>query len=131
MQHHGEREYERITEGILTETTLVRAPDGVDRSRAVYVVGEAEDLPADILAEAPFDAVVVDSILCRLRQPLNLVKQLPGLVQAGGALVVSSSNDWCPSHTPRNSWMGGFCMNGEDMSTLFVLQHNLKKTFDA
>lgn len=129
MQHHGEREYERITEGVLTETTLVRAPEGVDRSRAVYVVGDAEELPADVLAEAPFDAVVVDSLLCRLRQPLNLVKALPQLVQVGGALVISSSNDWCPAHTPRNSWMGGFCMNGEQMSTLYVLTHNLKKTF--
>ncbi len=50
-------------------------------------------------------------------------------MKESGALMVSSSNDWSPTTTPRNSWLGGFKMNGEEMSTLHMLQYHLKKGF--
>ena len=51
-------------------------------------------------------------------------------MRPGGVLVVTSANDWRPEVTPRNSWLGGFRMNGEDMSTLHMLRHALRKKFE-
>jgi formylglycine-generating enzyme required for sulfatase activity/2-polyprenyl-3-methyl-5-hydroxy-6-metoxy-1,4-benzoquinol methylase len=129
MQHHGQFEYERVREGVLTDTTLVRTPAGVDRSRASYFVGDAAALGPEVTDQGPFDVVVLDGLLTRLQQPLDVVSRLREYVRPGGLLVVSSNNDWQPSITPRNSWTGGFLMNGEEITTLDMLKYHLKKGF--
>jgi formylglycine-generating enzyme required for sulfatase activity/SAM-dependent methyltransferase len=130
MQHHGEREFESTTEGILTQTLLARAPAGIERGRIAFALADVNALPATIFEADPFDVVVVDALLVRLRQPLHLVKALARLVRPGGVAVISASNDWDPAHTPRNSWLGGFKMNGEDQTTRAMLQYLLRKDFD-
>ena len=81
-------------------------------------------------AAGAFDLVVIDDVLTELRQPLDLVRRLRAYVRAGGVVVIASSNDWRPEVTPRNSWLGGFKMNGEEMSTLHILKFHLKREFD-
>jgi SAM-dependent methyltransferase len=150
LKHHGQFEFDRVREGILTDTTLARVPAGVDRARAHFIVADASDLPQAVLDEAAslragaaagkastaagaaggFDLVVVDDVLTELRQPLDLVRRLRAYVRAGGVVVIASSNDWRPEVTPRNSWLGGFKMNGEEMSTLHILKFHLKREFD-
>ena len=86
-------------------------------------------MPDDALP--PFDFVVAHGVLTWL-SPENtklLIGLIGQLLRPGGLLVVSSNNDWDPAHTPRNSWLGGFRMNGEDLSTLAVLGYNLKRGF--
>jgi SAM-dependent methyltransferase len=129
FQHHGQFEYERVREGVLTDTALVRVPPGVDRSRATFVHADATSIGADVLAMGPFDVVILDSILTRLRQPLEVLNSLSSFVRPGGLVIITSNNDWDPSITPRNSWLGGFKMNGEDVSTLHMLNYALKKKF--
>lgn len=51
-------------------------------------------------------------------------------VKPGGKLVVLSGNDWTKTRTPRNSWMGGFVLNGETMKTLDILKHTFKNGFE-
>lgn len=131
FQHHGQFEYERVREGVLTDTALVRVPQGVDRSRVSFVVGDAGALGEEVAAGnlGPFDVVILDSLLTRLRQPLDVLKSIHALVNPGGLLIITSNNDWNPGFTPRNSWMGGFKMNGEDQSTLTMLRYTLKRQF--
>ena len=131
LQHHGQYSFERVREGVLTATTLATVnADPAARGRCAFVVGDmGEELSVDILATAPYDGIVLDGLLTRLRQPLDLLKKLPTLVASGGLLVISSNNDWLPSVTPRNSWTGGFRMNGEECDTLHMLSHALKKHF--
>jgi len=146
LKHHGQFEFDRVREGILTDTALARVPAGVDRARAHFLVADASDLPSAVLDEAAalradsaagaagaagaFDLVVIDDVLTELRQPLDLVRRLRAYVRAGGVVVIASSNDWRPEVTPRNSWLGGLKMNGEEMSTLHILKFHLKREFD-
>lgn len=118
---------------MLTKTSLVRVPPGVgvgERSRVAFFVADARSLSPEVLSQGPFDVVVVDSFLTRLTQPLDLVTKLAAYTRPGGIAVVASNNDWVPSITPRNSWLGGFKMNGEDCATLGMLKYNLKRAFD-
>jgi 2-polyprenyl-3-methyl-5-hydroxy-6-metoxy-1,4-benzoquinol methylase len=131
LQHHGQLEYERVEEGVLTSTALVRAGAGVnERARVAFFVGDARALSPEVLDQGPFDVVLVDGFLARLTQPLDLVAALPRYVRPGGLAVVSSNNDWSPAVTPRNSWLGGFKMNGEDCTTLGMLKYHWKRAFD-
>mmetsp|Transcript_3361 Transcript_3361/g.10555 ORF Transcript_3361/g.10555 Transcript_3361/m.10555 type:complete len:893 (-) Transcript_3361:53-2731(-) len=132
LQHHGELGVVCHTEGLLGREELARVPVPPKlRARLMFVHAAAEaaaDAP-DVRAAAPFDAVVVDGVLDRMRQPLALVDRLPELVRPGGVLVVASANDWSPTTTPRNAWLGGFKMNGEAMTTLDMLQVKLGRGF--
>jgi SAM-dependent methyltransferase len=141
LQHHGQFEFERVTEGVLTESASVAVRPALQRSRVTFVHGDATLLAGEgaagrgqLLGLAPgapaYDAVLVDRLLTFCVQPLEVIKSLPGLVRPGGLLVISSSNDWKPATTPRNSWLGGFKMNGEDQTTLRMLQFNLKRAFE-
>jgi len=129
LQHHGQLEYERVEEGVLTQTALVKLESVAQRSRMQFILADYDALPAEVTCGGPFDAVFVDGVLERMTQPLHLITKLPCLVKECGLLLVSSSNDWDPKYTPRNSWLGGFKMNGEDMSTQLMLRYNLKKAF--
>jgi putative 4-mercaptohistidine N1-methyltranferase len=129
IQHHGQWEYERVEEGVLTKTSIARIAPGVERGRAVFMQDDCANLSADVLAHGPFDVVLVDNLLCLLRQPLELLQHLGDYVRANGLLIIASNNDWDPAVTPRNNWVGGFKMNGEDMNTLHMLKYHLGKTF--
>lgn len=133
LQHHGQIDYERVEEGVLREATLVTVPESAIRSRATFVTDDLEALTAATHGDKPYDLVVVDCVLEQSVQPLNIVNQLrsdPRILKAGGHLVMLNSCDWDPNVTPRNSWLGGFSMNGEDMKTLDMLHCMLKRNFD-
>lgn len=123
MRHHGQFEYDRVTEGVLTESVIATVPEGADRSKVVFELGDVTAV------SGAYDVVLVDNLVTRLTQPLSLLARLVELVRPGGILVIASDNNWDPSITPRNSWCGGFKMNGEDMSTLHMLTYNLKRAF--
>ena len=135
FQHHGQFEYERIREGILTDTSLVRVPAGIDRTKASFLVGDASTLGNEVLLANTnnelYDVIILDSVLTRLRQPLDALTRISELVRPGGLVIITSNNDWSPSITPRNSWLGGFKMNGEDMPTLSMLKYAMKKKYTS
>lgn len=130
MVHHGEKLYERVHEGVLATSTLAKVPEGIRRGRASFWLSDAAALSDDVKADAPYTMVVADGIVERLTQPLNLLTTIHEVLAPGGLLVVSSSNDWRADVTPRTSWLGGFQMNGEDMDTITMLTHVLKKRFE-
>ena len=130
IQHHGQLEYERVEEGVLTAKAFVKITAGSERVRAVYLQEDPAALSVDALSHGPFNVVVVDDIVCSQVQPLHLLRKLHEYVAPGGICIIACGNDWDSKLTPRNSWVGGFKMNGEDMSTLHMLQYHLKKHFE-
>lgn len=50
-------------------------------------------------------------------------------IKTGGKLVILSGNNWTKAHTPRNSWLGGFLLNGEPLKTLDAFKHAFKRSF--
>ena len=131
MKHHGQFEYDRPTEGVLTEPVLsvVSATPG-QRSAVDFLLGDLEDAALEG-ARGCYDVVVLDGALTRCARPLSVLARASDSVREGGVLVVASDNDWRASFTPRTSWCGGFKMNGEDMTTLGMVSHALKRSFEA
>ena len=78
-------------------------------------------------AAGPYDALVVDDALARATQPLHLLQRLAPLLRAGGVAVVASSHAWDPAVTPRVSWLGGFKMNGEAVTSQRMLRHHMER----
>jgi SAM-dependent methyltransferase len=105
----------------------VRLPPGLDRTRIRFIEAALLDVPTDVVGEG-YDAVVLDNALTRCVQPRDLLHRIPEYVKPGGLLVITSDNAWDPNVTPRNSWLGGFKMNGEEVRTLQMLQYELKMT---
>lgn len=129
MKHHGQFEYDRPTEGVLTEPILsVVGATPSQRSAVDFVLGELADAGLEG-ATGSFDVVVVDGALTRSTRPLAILQRAIAAVRGGGVLVVSSDNDWRADTTPRSSWFGGFKMNGENMMTLGMCAHALRRSF--
>jgi formylglycine-generating enzyme required for sulfatase activity/2-polyprenyl-3-methyl-5-hydroxy-6-metoxy-1,4-benzoquinol methylase len=132
FRHHGQLDYERIDEGVISIAGLAHLDVSPSvRERVNFILAdiaatpgssEAASIPSDL-----FDVVVVDDILTRVTQPLNVMNRLGALVRTNGTLVIASANDWTPEHTPRNSWLGGFKMNGEVMPTSRILRMHTEK----
>ena len=84
----------------------------------------------EALGAGSFAVVVYDGLLTRSRNPREAVCEVAPLVGPGGLLVISSDNSWDAAVTPRNSWLGGFKMNGEDQHTITILNYTLKAQFE-
>jgi hypothetical protein len=48
MQHHGQLEFERVREGVLTDTTLVHADAAANRGNVVFFNDDATALGLDV-----------------------------------------------------------------------------------
>lgn len=132
LQHHGEVRYERPEEGVIMKEMLARVSTQAHRDNVQFLnmdlgtVSQAK-LQAAAAVHTQFDCVLVEDVLDKLVQPLHFVRELASLLQPGGVLVILSGNDWTKEKTPRNSWMGGFMLNGETMRTIDMLKSVLKR----
>jgi SAM-dependent methyltransferase len=54
---------------------------------------------------AAFQIVAAINLLCRLPAPRKFLRQLPGLVAAGGQLIIASPFSWLEEYTPRGEWL--------------------------
>ena len=58
-----------------------------------------------LAAAGPYEIVAGINLLCRLPSPRNFLRQLPGLVRAGGQLILASPFSWLEEYTPRKNWL--------------------------
>ncbi len=100
-----------------------RVPDDIDRSRVAFETGDAHDLRPDLGA---FDIVLTANLLCRLRDPRQLLSRLPDLVVSGGQLVITTPFTWLEEFTPRENWLGATPQTGDPLDTL---RSELKHSF--
>lgn len=96
--------YERTEEGSLRTMLHARRPDGTDPARVRFIQGDAMDLPDDI---GRFDRVHAANLICRLSEPVRLLKRLPDLVNTGGELVLATPCTWLAEFTPPHQWPDG------------------------
>ena len=104
LRERGTLAAEVPLEGDICEEVVLRVPDGVDRARARFRVGDAMELPADLGA---FDLVLGANLVCRLPEPRRFLRQLPRLVKPGGQLLLTTPFTWLEQFTPRSQWLGG------------------------
>lgn len=119
----------RVTAQVAVEGRRMRdfkasAPEGAQRSRVNFQVGDATALPANL---GSFDVVLAANLVCRLPEPMRFLERLPELVKSGGVLLLATPFSWLEEFTPVDRWLGGT----EDSESSFdILQHILSPSFE-
>lgn len=119
LKNMREVNYSRHDEGVMTAQLKAELPEGVDPSRVEFMQGDAMHLPEDL---GRFQRVHAANLLCRLKDPISLLKRLGDLVEKDGELVLATPCTWLEDFTPRGNW--------PKTDTLGWLKDHLSDDFD-
>ena len=97
----GTLAYQRSEEATLRTLLTARRPAEMNGEHLRFIQGDAMNLPPDL---GLFDRVHAANLLCRLPEPKRLLERLPGLVKAGGELVLATPCTWLEEFTPAGNW---------------------------
>ena len=125
LKARGELSFEMVVEGEMCELAQARVPASLDRRRAHFQVGDATNLPGDL---GTFDVVLAANLICRLAEPALFLQRLPGLVNSGGQLLVTTPFTWLAEFTSPAKWLGGQKRDG--VRSFDVLQEILGRDFE-
>lgn len=126
LRERGSCRFKSCEEGTLTRTRRAVVPRGIDRKRAKFEVGDAVHLRGDL---GKFDVVMMANLIDRVPAPRTLLEQLPGLLNRGGQLIITSPYTWLAEYTPRAQWLGGFERGGRGVQTFAALKGILSPDF--
>ena len=127
LRSSGILPYERVDEGQLTTSLTAKAPEGIETDRIRFETGDACDL-RDHLGQ--FDVVLMANLVDRLPDPLCCLARLPGLLNPGGQLIVSSPFTWLEDYTPVEHWLGGYERGGRAVRSFDTLSAVLAPDFE-
>jgi putative 4-mercaptohistidine N1-methyltranferase len=113
-------------EGDIMHPSQAVVPQEIDRNRVRFMRGDAMKLPDGL---GKFDAVLMANLIDRLGEPRKGLAQLPGLMNPGGQLVITSPYTWLAEYTPKENWLGGFERDGQQVRTLDSLKEILEPHF--
>ena len=125
LKARGEFSFEMVVEGEMCELAQARVPASLDRRRAHFQVGDATNLPGDL---GTFDVVLAANLICRLAEPALFLQRLPGLVNSGGQLLMTTPFTWLAEFTSPAKWLGGQKRDG--VRSFDVLQEILGRDFE-
>lgn len=80
------------------------AESKVSPANLSFETGDACELRDDL---KPFDLVHAANLLCRLPDPLKLLRKLPDLILPGGQLILTTPFTWLEEFTPQEKWLDG------------------------
>jgi putative 4-mercaptohistidine N1-methyltranferase len=123
----GEIDFCYVEQGDLVKQATARVPREIDRSRVSFEQGDAMDL-RDHLGQ--FDALLMANLVDRLTDPGKCLDRIPGLLNPGGQLIITTPCTWLEEYTPKENWLGGFERDGENIVTLDGLRERLDKDFE-
>lgn len=103
LQESGEHVAHRLDEGSAVSPLVVRVDPAIDRSRAKFEQGDAQEIRSDI---GQFDLVIACNLICRLPEPMRLLQRLPELIKPGGQLIMTTPFTWLEEYTPEANWLG-------------------------
>lgn len=101
LKHERKIDYSRSDEGFITARLTAELPEEIDSSRVEFIQGDAMHLPGNL---GRFDRVHAANLLCRLTDPILLLKRLGDLVEKDGELVLATPCTWLENFTPRENW---------------------------
>ncbi len=104
LQRDGTHPAKRLDEGESSTALTVAVDPSIDRTRVRFEQGDAQDLRGDL---GDFDLVLACNLICRLPEPMRLLRRLPELVRPGGQLFITTPFSWLEDYTPRENWLGG------------------------
>jgi len=103
MGANGRHPATRLDEGSATTPLEVSVDPKIDRSRVAFEQGDAQELRSDI---GQFDCIIACNLICRLPEPMRLLRRLPELLKPGGQLFITTPFSWLETYTPSRNWLG-------------------------
>jgi putative 4-mercaptohistidine N1-methyltranferase len=126
LRDHGSFDFKYVEEGELTRPHTAVVPARIDRQRVSFEQGDAVRLRSGL---GTFDVVLMANLIDRLGDPAKCLAQLPGLLNSGGQLIITSPYTWLRDYTPRENWLGGFMRDGKAVTTFDTLKEKLEPHF--
>lgn len=127
LRDNGMFDYRYVEEGDLAHPYRAAVPPEIDRKRVAFEQGDAVQLRPGL---GQFDVVLMANLIDRMPAPEQGLKQLPGLLNSGGQLIITSPYTWLAEYTPRGKWLGGFMRDGKPVHTFDTLKQILAPHFE-
>ena len=130
LQEQGSIRYALPDEGELVsfrERTLRELDLQDTAGRVEFRQGDAHNLKPQ---HTGYDLVLAANLIDRLYDPARFLADIGGRVQRGGLLVILSPYTWLEAFTPRDKWLGGRKVDGENVTTLAALRTGLAGAFE-
>jgi 5-histidylcysteine sulfoxide synthase/putative 4-mercaptohistidine N1-methyltranferase len=117
MQQQGFTRYAMSEEGELLsyhEKILADLDLADTRERVEFWQGDAHNLKARFTG---YDLVLAANLIDRLYDPAKFLSHITERINPGGLLVILSPYTWLEEFTPRQKWLGGLKIDGENRTT--------------
>lgn len=117
------------TEGELVEfkaVSLTALGYGELADKIDFIQGDACNLKARF---TDYDLIFCGNLIDRLYDPSLFLNHIHERLTAGGYLVLTSPYTWLEQYTPKEQWLGGTKVNGENVTTLDGLSAALSPHF--
>ncbi|MEN8006843.1 MAG: 5-histidylcysteine sulfoxide synthase [Candidatus Krumholzibacteriota bacterium] len=129
LQQKGITRYSISEEGDLVsyhEKTLTELGLEKTKEKVEFWQGDAHNLKEQF---AGYDLVLACNLIDRLYDPARFLDHIAGRINAGGLLVLLSPYTWLEEFTPKQKWLGGLKIDGENVTTLDGLRARLEPGF--
>ncbi|MFH7563758.1 MULTISPECIES: 5-histidylcysteine sulfoxide synthase [Oceanimonas] len=130
LKESGQTRFAVPTEGELVEFKEASLADmgyaGV-AERIEFVQGDAHNLKPRF---SGYDLIFCGNLIDRLYDPAGFLAAIHQRLNQGGYLVLTSPYTWLEEYTPKEKWLGGIKVNGENYSTLDGLKATLNDRFE-
>ncbi len=103
MKTEGMHAAWRLDEGSATTLLDLKADEAIDPNRVHFETGDAQHIRDDI---GQFDVVIACNLICRLPEPMRLLRRLPQLLKPGGQLFIATPFTWLEEYTTSTNWLG-------------------------
>ena len=130
LVEHGNVRYLITDEGELStlkQATLEELGLKETANRVDFSQGDASNLKP---LYQNYDLVFAGNLIDRLYEPAAFLSTIHERINAGGLLVLTSPYTWLEEFTNKENWIGGYKVNGENMTTLDGLHEILKDNFE-
>ena len=99
--------------------------DGV-REKVDFMQGDLSNLKE---LYAGYDLILLDTFMERTYNPRRFLKSVHERLNDKGLLVIASTNDWNAKYAEIDNWLGGYKVDGENVTTLDTLEAILSENF--
>ena len=126
----GERRYTIPTEGELIEfksISLQQQGYSSVKDKIHFSQGDATNLKPQFRG---YDLVFACNLIDRLTDPMLFLSSISARMNKNSYLVIASPYTWLEQYTPKEKWLGGLKVNGENQTTLDGLTEALLEEFE-
>lgn len=78
-----------------------------------------------------YDLILIDTLLERSYNPEQFLATVHERLNSQGMLIIASTYDWQETKTKKSNWLGGYKVDGENVTTLAHLEEILGPHFEA